>query len=158
MIIVGAPFLPDSQYTRRNSTEYLVVHCAETPASLDVGAHEIRGWHMKENGWKDIGYHYVIRRNGVIERGRPWWAVGSHVKDWNHCSMGVSLVGGCNERDEEENNFTDKQWTALREFLRYWRQQESTKNAIIQGHRDFPGVRKYCPSFDVKAWLKENSL
>ena len=49
----------------------LIVHCSATYGSQDIGAVEIRRVHVDENGWRDIGYHYVIRRNGDIEEGRP---------------------------------------------------------------------------------------
>ena len=48
----------------------VVVHCAATKPSMDIGAKEIRRWHVDGNGWADIGYHYVIRRSGCIDSGR----------------------------------------------------------------------------------------
>jgi len=45
----------------RNTTTHCVVHCADTPAEMDIGATEIRRWHTEERKWDDIGYHYVIR-------------------------------------------------------------------------------------------------
>ena len=61
----------------------LVVHCSATQAGLDVGAAEIRKWHVGQ-GWKDIGYHYVIRRSGAIEPGRPESEVGAHAQGTTH--------------------------------------------------------------------------
>jgi N-acetylmuramoyl-L-alanine amidase len=52
-----------SMYTVRKSTAYLVVHCSATQPKSDIGAKEIRQWH-REKGWIDIGYHFVIRRDG----------------------------------------------------------------------------------------------
>jgi N-acetylmuramoyl-L-alanine amidase len=81
----------------------------------------------------------------------------AHVKNWNHCSLGISLVGGKKgELEEPENNFTPDQWASLAWFLQYWKDQPSTAHAEILGHRDFPNVKKYCPSFDVREWVKEN--
>lgn len=157
-LITGSPYLPEDKYKRRTSTDYLVVHCAQTDASWDGHIDEVRRWHMQEHGWMDVGYNYFIRRNGDIERGRPWWAVGSGVKGWNHNSLHVCLAGGCDVHGNEQCNFTAEQWESLKWFLSYWKGQPSTKNAVIQGHRDFPNVTKYCPSFDVKTWLKENPL
>ena len=48
----------------RSSTEYLVVHCSATKPSMDIGLREIKRWHVDDNGWRDVGYHYIIRRNG----------------------------------------------------------------------------------------------
>jgi N-acetylmuramoyl-L-alanine amidase len=58
---------------------WLVIHTAATRPSMDIGAKEIRRWH-KAKGWSDIGYHYVIRRDGRVEKGRPDARVGAHVK------------------------------------------------------------------------------
>ena len=48
----------------RKETKYVVVHCADTPADMDVGAADIRRWHVDERGWDDVGYHWIIRRSG----------------------------------------------------------------------------------------------
>lgn len=52
----------------RNKTDYIVVHCAATKPSMDIGADTIRDWHVNGNGWRDIGYHLVIKRNGDVEK------------------------------------------------------------------------------------------
>ena len=44
----------------RSSTEYLVVHCSATKPSMDIGLREIKRWHVDDNGWRDVGYHYII--------------------------------------------------------------------------------------------------
>lgn len=158
--IVGKPALRADQYITRKSTDYIVLHCAQTNAHQDFGVEDIRQWHTlpppKGNGWKDVGYHYVIRRNGVIERGRAKFAIGAHVKGYNHNSVGICLVGGCDEEGNEENNFTDEQWDALKWLVGELRCLYP--KAEILGHRDFPNVHKYCPSFDARAWAKENGF
>jgi N-acetylmuramoyl-L-alanine amidase len=68
--------------------DLLVVHCSATVATADIGAAVIRDWH-KQRGFKDIGYHYVIRRDGKIERGRPEQQVGAHVQGFNAHSIGI---------------------------------------------------------------------
>lgn len=146
--------LPDKSYKRRASTDTLVIHCAETPAKDDIGVKEIRQWHVEENGWIDVGYHLIIRRNGVVEEGRPLWAVGSHVQGHNATSIGICLVGGCDAKDREEDNFTEEQWVTLLKLVK--RLLHAYTITDVRGHRDFPKVTKYCPSFDVATWLKEN--
>lgn len=143
--------LPDAKYTRRQATDTLVIHCAATDEQ-DFSAADIRRWHVLENGWLDIGYHYVIRRNGDVELGRPKWAVGAHVAGHNATSIGICMVGGGSTK--ECNNFTGAQWGALRAIVR---------NRLVEypitkvcGHRDFPDVHKWCPSFSVAAWLEQN--
>ncbi len=157
----------------RKSTDWLVVHCSATRAALDVGAAEIRRWHTdapkwvvrsgkKTNiggrGWSDIGYHYVIKRDGTIQPGRKQNAVGAHVENHNANSIGICLVGGLNNDNfKPENNFTKQQFASLKMLLSdvllvmY-------PEAKILGHRDFPSVNKACPCFDAIAWAKQNGL
>lgn len=132
--------------------KWLVVHCSATRASADIGAGEIRAWHMGGRGWRDIGYHYVIRRDGRVEDGRPLDRPGAHVVGHNARSVGICLAGGLDERGRPEDNFTEAQRRALKVLL--LRLRRSFPAADILGHRDFPAVRKDCPCFDVRGWLK----
>ena len=54
----------------RQKTDHIVIHCADTPDDRDVDMATIKKWHVEERGWSDIGYHFVIRRNGLVEAGR----------------------------------------------------------------------------------------
>lgn len=147
-------FLPESEYTRRKATDTIAIHCSQTNRKQNFTADDIREWHVNENGWKDIGYNLVIRRDGTIEEGRPLWAVGAHVEGHNSTSIGICMIGGCNAKSEEENNFTDEQWASLLKLVKGLVQNFNI--TTIKGHREFPKVKKYCPSFDVQSWLKQN--
>jgi N-acetyl-anhydromuramyl-L-alanine amidase AmpD len=134
----------------RTFTDYIAIHCSATPPSYDIGAEEIRLWHVRDNGWSDIGYHFVIRRDGTLQAGRALEDVGAHVRGYNSVSVGICMVGGINQAGEPEDNFTDAQWSMLYSLtvalvLRY-------PKATVMGHRDFTGVTKACPSFDVMPW------
>lgn len=122
----------------------IVVHCADTPASMNIGADEIRVWHVDGNGWKDIGYHYVIRRDGTLENGRPESDTGAHVAGHNADSIGICLVGG-----KPGANFTRQQWATLEKLVNGL--TVKYPHAMVMGHRDLdPGKR--CPTFDARAW------
>lgn len=141
----------------RKNTDFIVVHCAATPPEVDIGATEIDQWH-RERGWDGCGYHYVIRRDGTLEDAlegpcRPEWAIGAHVGGHNHNTVGVCLVGGVAPSGEPENNFTKAQFDTLSALIVNLRGVYG--NIPVIGHRDFAGVRKACPSFDVSAWLGE---
>lgn len=135
----------------RKSTDFIVIHCSATRPSMDVGAKEIRKWHTSPpRNWADIGYHYVIRRNGTVEAGRAEKVVGAHVEGHNHNSLGVCWVGGVNEDTlGAEDNRTPEQKAALKTLIAYLKARYP--NAKVQGHRDFPNVKKACPSFDARA-------
>lgn len=88
--------------SERSYTDMVVIHhtgCND----IDASAEQIHGWHIGQ-GWSGIGYHYVIRKDGTIERGRPEWAVGSHAYGENSHTIGIHLSG-----DFEQANPTDEQ-------------------------------------------------
>lgn len=144
------------QFKPRTRTDMIVVHCAATKPSMDIGVREIRQWHRAQD-WLDIGYHFVIRRDGQVEIGRPHNVVGSHAKGYNERSIGVCLVGGINDKGQPEDNFTDAQKAALHALL--WRYTSGIEyeglyaDLPVVGHRDLD-KGKACPSFDVQSWLK----
>lgn len=87
----------------------IILHCSATPSTMDIGADTIRDWHVNGNGWSDIGYHIVIRRDGTIEDGRPINKIGSHCYGRNRHSIGICLVG----EGKTHTAFIDKQYKAL---------------------------------------------
>lgn len=127
----------------------IAVHCSATPPHMDIGVKEIREWH-KRRGWRDIGYHGVIRRDGTREYGRPFDQIGAHVKGHNKDSLGICMIGGVNQRLKPENNFTPAQFYELRKWINELKTEYPIE--VVQGHRDYPNVSKACPSFDVRAW------
>ena len=149
--------------------KYIAIHCSATRANIDagitlpgedIGVKEIRRWHMAPKpdgrGWRDIGYHYVIRRSGEVETGRPLEQIGAHVANYNSNSIGICLVGGISETGKAENNYEPKQWESLAALVA--RLKKQWPKAIIQGHRDFPHVAKECPCFDARKWAKAEGL
>jgi len=141
---------------KRKATNNIVLHCAATRPSQNVGVADIRKWH-KERGWSDIGYHFVIRRDGRVERGRAEDEVGAHVAGRNIDSIGICMAGGLNELTwKPENNFTIPQWAALEKLVRSL--TIKYPRAKVLGHRDFPGVQKACPCFNARAWAKKLKL
>ena len=91
----------------RQETSYIVIHCSQTRPSQNIGAKEIDRWH-RERGWLKIGYHIVIKRDGIIEQGREDDEVPAAVKGYNHTSFNLCLVGGAKEENWkiEDDNFT----------------------------------------------------
>ena len=136
----------------------LIVHCSATKPFMDIGAVEIRKWHTdpkpKGNGWRDIGYHFVIRRDGTVEDGRPIDQVGAHVAGHNSDSIGICLVGGVDDAGVPAANFTPEQWKALEALLRVLRAK--FPKSTIHGHNEY--AAKACPSFDVNEWIRGRNL
>lgn len=138
---------------KRKQTNYIVVHCSATRPKQDIDAKEIDRWH-RQFGWSRIGYSHVIKRDGTVEVGRGADEVGAHVKGYNAESLGICMVGGINDDGDPENNYTDEQWQALKNTVTLLLEQYP--NATVQGHRDFPNVKKACPCFDVREWWSNN--
>lgn len=149
-------------YTPIKSVDYLVVHCSATPASRDIGRKEIDVMH-RQRGFMGIGYHYVIRRNGEVEKGRPDDRPGAHVEGFNHRSLGICMVGGVKaDGKTAECNFEPAQYDALRALLT--KLKAAHPKAEVVGHRDLSPDRnrdgvisqnewlKECPTFDAPAW------
>jgi N-acetylmuramoyl-L-alanine amidase len=135
---------------------YIVVHCSDTPASMDIGARDIDQWHTRQ-GWQGIGYHYVIRRNGTLEPGRSLDQQGAHTKGYNHNSVGVCLVGGhtAGKPGKPEDSFTPAQLDTLKQLLTQL--HAAYPQAKVVGHRDLNHDRT-CPSFNVSHWLASQRL
>ena len=128
---------------------FITVHCSATPPQQDVDVAEIRQWHKKK-GWRDVGYHFVIRRSGDVELGRPLSQTGAHVKGHNKGNIGVCLVGGCNAERQPEDNFTLAQRKALFSLMAALQEQFLISDENVKGHKDW-GANKACPVVRLRA-------
>ena len=125
----------------------IIIHCSDTYIDMDIGVDEIREWHVKERKWSDVGYHYIIRRDGKLEKGRDDITPGAHARGYNKQSLGICMVGGKSKDNKPESNFTAAQWASLFKLCGDLRRKH---NAEIIGHNDVS--KKACPCFNVKAW------
>jgi N-acetylmuramoyl-L-alanine amidase len=125
----------------------IIIHCTATPEGRHHTAAEVRQWHIKGNGWRDIGYHYLIQLDGTVEAGRPIEKVGAHVRGHNADSIGVVYVGGCDAAMKPKDTRTEAQKAALLCLLRELKGKYP--HATVHGHNEFD-KGKACPSFDVK--------
>ena len=105
---VGLDFAGD--LITRTATDMVVLHHTGV-ADIDASAEEINRWH-KNNGWVGIGYHYVIRKDGTVEQGRPHWTIGAHAYGENSHTIGIHVSG-----DFEEAEPTDAQIESLAMLL-----------------------------------------
>lgn len=150
----------------RRRIDFIAVHCTATPEGIDLTVEEVRRQH-KAHGWADVGYHYIIYRDGTVHLGRDVDISGAHVSGYNANSIGVAYVGGLENRPgvayknlKAKDTRTDAQKASLLALLMDLR--KLYPKAKIQGHRDFSkdlngdGVItpdewvKDCPSFDAK--------
>jgi N-acetylmuramoyl-L-alanine amidase len=138
----------------------IIVHCTATTANwwhdrkTSAKVAEIRLWHVRDRGWKDIGYHFLIDRDGTVTKGRPLEQVGAHVAGHNTGTIGISLFGGhgSNEKDRFDDHFTLAQDKALRALIADLRAKHPTITKVT-GHNQY--AAKACPGFSVPQWLAD---
>ena len=124
----------------------IVVHCSAVRPDQQSSAAQIDTWHRKDRHYKfGIGYHYVIRRDGTIEPGRPEWLTGAHCLNHNAHSIGVCYEGGLDIRGQPADTRTAEQKASMRRLLedlhgRY-------PKALIVGHHDLD-PQKACPCIE----------
>ncbi|MEP9397932.1 N-acetylmuramoyl-L-alanine amidase [Mesorhizobium sp. KR2-14] len=125
----------------------IIIHCAATPEGKDFTVDHIRAWH-KARGFSDIGYHYVVYRDGRVMVGRPVGQVGAHVEGRNTGTVGVSYIGGVSS---DGKTAKDTRTDAQRASLLWLVAQLVSKHRGIRkvsGHNEY--AAKACPSFDVR--------
>jgi N-acetylmuramoyl-L-alanine amidase len=130
----------------------IILHCTATPEGKHFGVDTIRRWHVKDRGWKDIGYHYVIYIDGSVHEGRPIEQAGAHTSGHNADSIGITYVGGCDAKMKAKDTLNEAQETAMVNLIKSLR--ELYGEMSLHGHNEF--AAKACPSFKVKdkfGWL-----
>jgi len=128
----------------------IILHCSATREGQDISTETIRGWHVNERGWSDIGYHYVVLLDGTVDKARPVERQGAHVRGHNKGSIGICYIGGCDADMNPKDTRTDLQKESLTELISYL--MDSYEDATLHGHNEFSS--KACPSFNVKEQYK----
>ena len=127
--------------------KYIAIHCTATPQSATIDS--IRNYWKNVLKWKQPGYHYIVKPDGSVVNLLDIDKISNGVKGYNHETINISYIGGIDEGNgTPKDTRTDAQKVAIKNLLIQLRAK--FPHAIIQGHRDFPNVKKACPSFDAK--------
>ena len=137
----------------------IIIHATATSANWRAGeptsakVAEVRRWHVEERKWSDIGYHYLIDRDGTVATGRPLSRVGAHVQGHNTGSVGIALFGGHGGVADGmfSDNYTTAQDDALRSLI--GRLKAVYPITQISGHNEY--ASKACPCFNAVEWYLE---
>ena len=141
----------------------IIVHCSATKAGQDFTAADIDCWH-RERGFNGIGYHYVVRLGGKLEKGRDVSLAGAHCKGWNERSVGICYIGGLDANGRPADTRTNAQKRVLYQIIMDLQREYNILQVL--GHRDTsPDLNgdgviepyeyvKVCPCFDVKEFLR----
>jgi len=113
------------------------VHCSD---SSKGDAQTIEKWHI-DQGLEKIGYHWVIRQDGIVEAGRPEWEIGAHAKGYNKHSIGVCLIG-------KDGLFTVPQLRAATKLIKDICREYFLSYHDIMGHYEV-NKNKTCPGFKI---------
>lgn len=124
----------------------IIIHCSATPEGKDYTVEQIKQWH-KQRGFSDIGYHYVIYRDGSIHSGRPIERIGAHCLKHNAHSIGICYIGGvAKDGKTPKDTRTDAQKESLIKLIKELKAKYP--KATVHGHREY--ANKACPCFDAK--------
>lgn len=130
----------------------IIVHCSAVRPGQTSSAAQIDRWHRQRGFKNGIGYHYVVRRDGTIEGGRPEDMVGAHCKGHNAHSIGVCYEGGLDANGKAADTRTPQQKAALSALIRSLRQ--SYPGSIVVGHRDLSPDRNHDGRVTPNEWTK----
>lgn len=131
-----------------------MLHCTATPQNTTIAS--ILNYWRTSLGWKNPGYHHIIKPSGEVVNLLPIEQVANGVKGYNSVSIHISYIGGVDAKGRAVDTRTAAQTAAQIGLLKKYKAMFPA--AEIKGHRDFPNVYKECPSFDVKTWLKTITL
>lgn len=145
---------PRCEFERNPCINAVTVHHTATSNEYSDAREVVRAiqrYHQDSRGWCDIGYHFLIDRDGVIYEGRPLWAVGAHVRGRNVGNVGVALIG-----NYEEAQVSERQMAALVELVSWLVKEHGVPLGNIRGHRDYASTA--CPGRHAYARLRELRL
>ena len=125
---------------------YIAIHCTATQPETSIAS--IQNYWKNNLGWKNPGYHYIIDRFGNVVNLLPIELVSNGVQGYNSQTINISYVGGIDKSGKPKDTRTEAQKQSILKILKELRVK--FPKAKIQGHRDFPNVKKACPSFDAK--------
>ena len=132
-----------------DSVRFLVLHCSATRSDRDYPVEQLLRDH-RARGFRTVGYHFYLRRDGTLTQHRHLLEVGAHARPYNRCSIGICYEGGLDPQGRPADTRTPVQRERLRQLLAVLR--ELFPHARIVGHRDLPGATpKSCPCFDAAA-------
>ncbi|MBR1396673.1 MAG: N-acetylmuramoyl-L-alanine amidase [Selenomonadaceae bacterium] len=161
--VIYKRLLQFTEYEKRLSTEFIVIHHTVYPgdehSDVDTTATDIHELHQKKNKWAGIGYHYLIRKDGMIERGRLPDMVGAHALHHNLNSVGICLAGNF-----EIGKPTKAQMRSVKELTAWLCRKydlDPYKEGTIVGHRDLndtkcPGENLYRRLDDIRSFCINN--
>ena len=130
------------------AVRFIVLHCSATRCNQNYTVDQLMRDH-KARGFRTIGYHFYIRRDGTLSQHRRLLEVGAHARPYNRCSIGICYEGGLDENGKPANTLTAEQYERIKDLIAELKQL--FPHAKVVGHRDLPGTTpKDCPCLDAE--------
>lgn len=151
-----AVVLPNGMKRTSRRVSNIILHCTASPEGQNMTVEQIRNIHVKNNGWSDIGYHYVVYLDGTIHEGRSIDKIGAHCENHNTGSIGVVYVGGVVKVDGKllpKDTRTPEQKKALVSLVKKLMDMYGLGKGNVHGHYEY--ANKACPSFNIESFRKE---
>lgn len=149
-----------TEYEQRKVTDFIVIHHTGFPdEDKDSTVNDIHELHQEVNGWAGVGYHYLIRKNGMIEQGRRPDMIGAHALHYNKTSIGICLAGNFDIGTPTRVQMSSAQELTLWLCNKY-NIDPHKKNAIL-GHCDLndtscPGNNLYRELDEIREYCRYN--
>lgn len=131
--------------------DYIVIHCTATAQATKIDS--IKNYWKNNLKWSRVGYHYIVEANGNVVQLEKIENPTNGVAGFNRNSVHISYIGGVDAKGKPVDNRTDAQKKSMLEIIKKVRNEivlSQRYYPIIQGHKDFPNVKKACPSFNAK--------
>lgn len=141
-------------YKTKRTIKYIILHCAATPVGIDYDAYDIDDWHLQRWG-SGCGYHYIILRDGTIQKGR--WAdySGAHARNYNKYSLGICYIGGVyKDNTPAYDRMTPEQKISCMTLINTLNNMYYLYNDLY-GHSELPNVQKDCPCLSMNLFRNE---
>lgn len=136
-----------------NKPKEIILHCSATAEGKDYTVAKIDEWH-KQKGFKKIGYHYVIYRDGTIHKGREEWETGAHTVNHNSKSIGICYIGGLDKNGKTaKDTRTPEQKKSMYKLVNSLMEKYKLSLNDVHGHYEF--AAKACPSFKMNTFREE---
>ena len=135
--------------TARTKTDKIVIHHTGNPTDDDLSVKQLHQSHVEVQKWVGIGYHYVIRKDGTIEQGRPDWAIGSHAYGDNNHTIGIHFCGNFEIASPTPRQIESGALLLAKLGLDYGLAMDQWN---VVGHRDL--IATVCPGKNLYAMLQ----
>ena len=133
--------------------DHIIIHCSATREGSSLSVEELEKIHRRR-GFRGIGYHYYIRRDGTVTNTRPLEVIGAHCKGNNAHSVGICYEGGLDARGNPKDTRTPEQRSAMH-LLVAQLLKRFKNNVCICGHRDLSPDLNGDGVIEPEEWVKE---